>query len=86
MKLARALKDKNKRAKKVATLINRMTTTNSYLEGATPAYDSREVFKEIKTEIYDFVAFKTALFDSTSGIRAKIFLISVVIMSAAFPP
>lgn len=76
MKLHTALKEKNKKIKKINSLINKVINNNSYLEANNPKYNSKELYASVIKELDDYVAFKAALFNSTAPIRQKIFKIS----------
>ena len=73
MNLSKALKEKNKKAKKMASLISRVNTSNIFVEGKPPAYDAKESLELAKEEVANFVKFKTALFAATNPIREQIF-------------
>lgn len=73
MKLSKALKEKNKRAKELNATYTKLVTSNSYVESTPPSYNSKTLLAEAVKQLDDFIAFKTALFESTVAIRAKIF-------------
>lgn len=73
MNLAKALKEKNKKAKQISKLIQKVLNNNVYSEGEQPAYDSKILLEEVRKAIAEFVEFKTKLFNATAPIRSKIF-------------
>jgi hypothetical protein len=76
MKLARALKEKNKQAKELQTLISRAVSNNSRVKGAITHYDPKALMVEVDAKLREYVNFKTQLFQAAAEIRNKIFLLS----------
>lgn len=61
MKLHAALKKKNQIVNKMNTVKARMLHNNSYLEGAKPTYDSRELYQEYLSLQQQLIELKTAI-------------------------
>lgn len=73
MKLAKALKVKNKKVNEYNNLVNKMVSHNSYDTDSKRFYDSKELLEEVFAKREDLVKFKTAIHLTTEPIRNKIF-------------
>lgn len=72
MKLAKALKEKNKKVKKLKTLSDRINSNNSYIKGTTPTYDAKKLWEEYNAALEDLIKFKAAIALTNAGIAEKI--------------
>ena len=73
MKLAKALKLKNKKLSDYRDALKKAIAYNSHDERATVHYDSKEELDKAFSLLNDYIAFKTAIHLSTNPIRALIF-------------
>ncbi len=72
MKLSKALKEKNKKVKKLSVLSSRIAANNSFVKGKTPTYDARKLLEEYDVALEDLINFKTAIALTNAGIASKI--------------
>lgn len=72
MKLATALKEKNKIVKKIKTLQQRIQNNNSILEGNTRQYEPEENIFILESEIQNLISLKHKIASANSPIQCKI--------------
>lgn len=73
MKLAKALKEKNKKVKNLNRLLTRIRENNSYKDSKKPTYDVTALMKEFREAQDDLIAFKTAISLTNAPIQEKIY-------------
>ena len=73
MKLAKALKLKNKKLKEYKSTLMKVIQHNSYDVDNKPVYDSKELFQDAEKKLADYLDLKTAIHSSSQPIRLKIF-------------
>jgi len=84
MKLNRALSEKNRLAKKIKKLQDRITTHNSYIKGNTPIYNIQEQIDELEKTTIELVAVKTQIANTNLKVVDKIYRLSELKSQAAF--
>ena len=73
MKLAKALKLKNKKLKEYKSTLMRVIQNNSYDIDNKPIYDSKELLNDAQIKLADYLDLKTAIHTTSEPIRLKIF-------------
>jgi hypothetical protein len=73
MKLAKALKLKNKKIREYNEVVSRMVRSNSYDVDSKKIYNAAELLIEAEAKLNDLVAFKAAIHSTSEPIRATIF-------------
>jgi hypothetical protein len=73
MKLAKALKLKNKKIREYNEVVSRMIRSNSYDVDSNKIYNAAELLVEAEAKLNDLVAFKAAIHSTSEPIRATIF-------------
>lgn len=61
MKLIKALSTKNKLARNIKEIQNKITAHNSYIAGNTPVYDIRQQINELNSSIDEIVKIKASI-------------------------
>ena len=78
MKLAKALKLKNKKLKEYKSTLMKVVQNNSYDVDNKPIYDSTNLYNESVELLKDYLELKTAIHTSSEPIRFKIFQLGEV--------
>ena len=78
MKLAKALKLKNKKLKEYKSTLMKVVQNNSYDVDNKPIYDSTNLYNESVELLKDYLELKTAIHTSSQPIRFKIFQLGEV--------
>ena len=78
MKLAKALKLKNKKLKEYKSTLMKVIQNNSYDVDNKPIYDSTNLYNESVELLKDYLELKTAIHTSSQPIRFKIFQLGEV--------
>ncbi|MGH8048548.1 MAG: hypothetical protein ACREKL_15015 [Chthoniobacterales bacterium] len=78
MKLAKALKEKNRLAGETAQLKDLLKTQNCRPKKQPFDYDNREVFAKLNASIETLVAVKAAIAEANSEVYAKIFRLAEI--------
>ena len=73
MKLAKALKLKNKKLKEYKATLMKVVQNNSYDIDNRPLYDSKELLNDAQIKLADYLDLKTAIHTTSEPIRLKIF-------------
>ena len=73
MKLAKALKLKNKKLKEYKATLMKVVQNNSYDIDNKPIYNSSELLEEAKELMADYLKLKTAIHTTSEAIRFHIF-------------
>mgnify|MGYP003342655788 CR=1 FL=1 len=73
MKLAKALKLKNKKLKEYKSTLMKVIQHNSYDIDNKPIYNSIDLYNEAVEQLKDYLELKTAIHTSSEPIRFKIF-------------
>ena len=73
MKLAKALKLKNKKIREYNEVVSKMSRNNSYDVDSKKIYNAAELLIEAEAKLNDLVAFKAAIHSTSEPIRATIF-------------
>ena len=73
MKLAKALKLKNKKINEYNNLVTKMVSCNSYDVTSKRYYDAKTLHNEVVDKQADLIKFKTAIHLTSEPIRYKIF-------------
>ena len=76
MNIKQALKEKNKLAKRVTDLMERVNKFNSVEEGAVRAYDPRETLDEAMIAVEELIEIKTEIHTANLHVYEKIFRMS----------
>ena len=78
MKLAKALKLKNKKLKEYKSTLMKVVQNNSYDVDNKPIYNSTNLYNESVELLKDYLELKTAIHTSSEPIRFKIFQLGEV--------
>ena len=73
MKLAKALKLKNKKLKEYKSTLMKVNQNNSYDVDNKPIYDSGKLYNEAVEQLKDYLELKSAIHTTSEPIRFKIF-------------
>lgn len=73
MKVAKALKEKNKLLKEIGKLRNRVEQYNSLLKGNPVVYDTKSLLKELQEKTEQLVQLKSAVSYTNIPVQEKIF-------------
>ena len=73
MKVAKALKLKNKMLSEYTDLVNKMICSNSSISTAKKNYNAKELFDKSRVSQSEIVKLKTAIHEASAPIRSKIF-------------
>ncbi|MBN8678199.1 MAG: hypothetical protein J0M29_08235 [Chitinophagales bacterium] len=84
MKLSKALSDKNRLARKIKELQQKIEANNSYIKGNTPAYKVADLLGELETAINELTALKTNIQKANQPVQDKIFRLAELKSFAAF--
>ena len=76
MKIAQALKEKNKIGAKLAKKWDNLRDNNSIIEGSTRTYEPVELMKEIDEMTQNLIELKTKIHQASGAVRFKIFRLS----------
>ena len=76
MKIAKALKEKNKFLRELGKLLTKVQKNNSVIEGKTRAYSSKEMFIQANLKILELVELKTKISLANEPIQSKIYKLS----------
>jgi len=76
MNISKALKEKNKRLKKINTLWSRIINYNSIPEENEHEFNMREIYAQIKVETEEYILLKTNIHNACMPVREKIFRLS----------
>lgn len=78
MKIAKALKLKNKKVSEYTDLLNKMVASNSSDQSAKKNYDSKVLYGQVVNLQADIIKLKTAIHRASDPVRSKIFEIGEV--------
>ncbi len=84
MNLSKALNEKNRLARKIREIQNKIETYNSYIKGSNPVYDIEKLLGELDTSIKELVELKTKIQDANQPVQKKIFRLAELKSFAAF--
>lgn len=76
MTISKALKRKNVLVKEISTLVERISSYNSYLSGTTPTYNAVELLGELKAKTNELIKLKSDLNKANQPIQESIYKIS----------
>lgn len=76
MKIAKALKQKNKLVRELQLLLTRAQKNNSVIEGKTRSYSSKEMINQANQKIDELVDLKTKISKANESIQSKIYRLS----------
>jgi len=75
MKLAKALKLKNKKVSEYTKTLERMSVSNSIEQSSKKHYNSKALSELAESQMLDLIKLKTAIHNTSEPIRSKIFRI-----------
>ncbi len=84
MNLSKALNEKNRLARKIREIQNKIETYNSYIKGSNPVYDIEKLLGELDTSIKELVELKTKIQNANQPVQKKIFRLAELKSFAAF--
>ncbi len=84
MNLSKALNEKNRLARKIREIQNKIENHNSYIKGSTPVYDIKQLLKELEASINDLTALKTKIQHANQPVQDKIFRLAELKSFATF--
>ncbi len=76
MKIAKALKKKNKIVRELGKLLTKVQQNNSLLEGKTRSYDPEEMLNESHKKLNELVELKTKISKANEPVQDKIYRLS----------
>ena len=78
MKIAKALKLKNKMVAEYTDLLNKIVSSNSSDKSAKKNYNSKELYEQVMDAQEEIIRLKTAIHKASAPVRSKIFAIGEV--------
>ncbi len=84
MNLSKALNEKNRLARKVREIQNKIVTHNSYIKGNTPIYEIKKLLNELDASIQELTALKTKISEANQPVQDKIFKLAELKSFATF--
>ncbi len=84
MNLSKALNEKNRLARKIRELQNKIENHNSYIKGSTPVYDIKQLLSDLEVSINDLTALKTKIQNANQPVQDKIFRLAELKSFATF--
>ncbi|MEZ5043288.1 MAG: hypothetical protein R2828_25555 [Saprospiraceae bacterium] len=84
MKLSKGLSEKNRLARKIKELQNRIEAHNSYIKGNTPVYKIKDLLTELDSTIIELTELKTKIYRANKPVQEKIFRLAELKSFAAF--
>ncbi len=84
MKLSKALNEKNRLARKVREIQNKIETHNSYIKGNSPVYDVKKLLDELSETIKELTDLKTKIHNANQPVQSKIFKLAELKSFVAF--
>ncbi len=84
MNLSKALNEKNRLARKIREIQNKIENHNSYIKGSTPVYDIKQLLRELEVSINDLTALKTKIQHANQPVQDKIFRLAELKSFATF--
>ena len=84
MNLSKALSEKNRLARKIREIQNKIEAHNSYIKGNTPVYEIKNLLSELEDTIRELTELKTKIYKSNQPVQNKIFRLAELKSFAAF--
>ncbi len=84
MNLSKALNEKNRLARKVREIQNKITVHNSYIKGNTPVYEIEKLLNELRKTIEELTELKTKIHKANTPVQGKIFKLAELKSFALF--
>ncbi|MEZ4918178.1 MAG: hypothetical protein R2792_03645 [Saprospiraceae bacterium] len=84
MKLSKALGEKNRLARRIKEIQNRIVAHNSYIKGNTPVYSVSQLLEEMNSTIIELTDLKTRIFNANKPVQDKIFRLAELKSVATF--
>ncbi len=84
MNLSKALNEKNRLARKVREIQNKIEEHNSYIKGSTPVYEINKLLSELEESIKALTDLKTKIQKANLPVQDKIFQLAELKSFAVF--
>ncbi len=84
MNLSKALSEKNRLARKIREIQNKIETHNSYIKGSTPVYEIKKLLSELDKSIKELTDLKTKINNANQPVQSKIFKLAELKSFATF--
>ena len=84
MNLSKALSEKNRLARKIREIQNKVETHNSYIKGNTPVYEIKKILSSLEETIKELTELKTKIYKANQAVQDKIFRLAELKSFAAF--
>ncbi len=84
MNLSKALNEKNRLARKIREIQNKIETHNSYIKGSTPVYEIKKLLHDLDVSIKELTELKTKIHNANQPVQNKIFKLAELKSFATF--
>ncbi len=84
MNLSKALSEKNRLARKIREIQNKIQTHNSYIKGNTPVYEIKKLLDELNKSIQELTELKTKIHNANQPVQNKVFKLAELKSLATF--